>query len=111
VVYILDDSGVPDYQDGTKFEKVCVVDDSELTILSSEEEYVQELASAQTELTKMLEIARHLSAEFPLVRIDLYNVKGQIYFSEFTFIPTGGLMQLSPEAMDAWGKMLNMEGL
>lgn len=38
----------------------------------------------------MVEIARELSKPFPFVRIDLYNVNGKVFFSEYTFIPTGG---------------------
>lgn len=36
-------------------------------------------------LGKMLEIASRLSAGIPIVRIDLYNVNGKIYFGEMTF--------------------------
>lgn len=36
-------------------------------------------------LDKMLEIASKLSAGIPIVRIDLYNVNGKIYFGEMTF--------------------------
>ena len=34
---------------------------------------------------KMIEIAEKLSGDFPHVRVDLYNVKGQIIFGELTF--------------------------
>lgn len=36
---------------------------------------------------KMLEIASELSKGYPFLRIDLYNVKGRIYFGEITFYP------------------------
>lgn len=36
-------------------------------------------------LDKMLEIASKLSVGIPIVRIDLYNVNGKIYFGEMTF--------------------------
>lgn len=56
---------------------------------------------------KMVEIARVLSRPFPFVRIDLYNIEGKIYFSEFTFIPTGGNLKLVPaHYIDDWGRML-----
>jgi hypothetical protein len=42
------------------------------------------------ELSKMLEIAQILSKPFEFVRIDLYLAKDGIYFSEFTFTPSGG---------------------
>lgn len=44
-------------------------------------------------LSEMLQIARELSRGFPFVRIDLYEVGARIYFSEFTFLPAGGIMR------------------
>lgn len=58
---------------------------------------------------KMVELAEELSSEFPFVRVDLYNVDGVIYFSELTFIPTGGNMKLKPESvLDEWGSWLHI---
>ena len=58
---------------------------------------------------KMIEISRKLSKEFPFVRVDLYNIDGAIYFSELTFIPTGGMMKLKPEKyIDEWGEWLEI---
>lgn len=54
-------------------------------------------------------LARVLSYDFPFVRVDLYENNGKIYFSEFTFIPTGGFMHLTPSEIDfEWGKMLKI---
>lgn len=39
---------------------------------------------------RMFEIARMLSKGIPFVRVDLYNVKGKIYFGELTFFPASG---------------------
>lgn len=39
---------------------------------------------------KMIEIAKELSKGIPLLRVDLYNVNGKIYFGEMTFYPDGG---------------------
>lgn len=39
---------------------------------------------------KMIEAARALSREFEFVRIDLYEVNGEIFFGEFTFSPSAG---------------------
>lgn len=59
---------------------------------------------------KMKEIARVLSQEFPFVRVDLYNIDGDIYISEMTFIPTGGFMRLTPDGTaDEWGSWLEIE--
>ncbi len=42
-------------------------------------------------LNKMLEIAKKLSADFPFVRVDLYEVNRRIYFGELTFSPACGV--------------------
>jgi hypothetical protein len=49
---------------------------------------------------KMVEIAEKLSADFPEVRVDLYNVDGVIYFGEMTFYDGSGYMQFSPDSFD-----------
>lgn len=41
---------------------------------------------------EMLSVAKQLSAEFPILRVDLYNIDGQIYFGELTFTSQGGMM-------------------
>ena len=57
----------------------------------------------------MKDIARELSKPFPFVRVDLYNIDGEIKFSELTFIPTGGNMKLKPEkTIDEWGEWLKL---
>jgi len=43
-----------------------------------------------TGLETMVEIASELSKGFPQVRVDLYNVNGQIYFGEMTFTSHNG---------------------
>lgn len=40
----------------------------------------------------MLEVAERLSKPFPVVRCDLYNLNGKIYFGEMTFTSYGGIM-------------------
>lgn len=49
---------------------------------------------------QMLDLAEHLSEDFPHVRVDLYNVNGQIYFGELTFYDGSGYMQYSPDSFD-----------
>lgn len=58
---------------------------------------------------ELVGIAKKLATPFPFVRIDLYDVNGKVYISEFTFIPTGGNMQLEPEHyIDDWGGALQL---
>lgn len=41
-------------------------------------------------LDEMFNLAEKLSKPFPYVRVDFYNVKGKIYFGEFTFFNASG---------------------
>ena len=50
-------------------------------------------------LEKMMEIARILSKDFPLVRVDFYEVNGKVYVGELTFIP-GMFLKFKPQAWD-----------
>lgn len=38
--------------------------------------------------------------ESPFIRIDLYSIKGHVYFSEFTFYPNGGCIPFEPKEWD-----------
>ncbi len=49
---------------------------------------------------EMLEVARKLSANIPHVRVDLYNVNGNIYFGEMTFFHWSGMAPFEPEEWD-----------
>ena len=42
-------------------------------------------------LEKMIEIAEKIAQGFPQVRVDLYNVNGNIYFGEMTFFAFSGM--------------------
>lgn len=53
-------------------------------------------------LKEMIRIAQELSIGIPQVRVDLYNVKGQIYFGEMTFFHWGGKKPFKPEKWDQW---------
>lgn len=48
----------------------------------------------------MMDVARKLSADFPFVRVDLYNIDGKIYFGELTFYPWTGYVQFTPDEFD-----------
>lgn len=49
---------------------------------------------------KMLDIAKCLSSDIPFVRVDLYEINGQPYFSEMTFFPGGGMTPFKPQEWD-----------
>ena len=51
-------------------------------------------------LDEMLALAAKLSVGFGYVRLDFYNVKGRVYFGEFTFTPAAGIITYDPECWD-----------
>lgn len=55
------------------------------------------------QLSEMLQIAATLSKDIPFARIDLYNVRQRVYFSEITLYPASGLTAFVP---DKWDKIL-----
>lgn len=48
----------------------------------------------------MRQVAETLSLGFPFVRVDLYYIRGQVYFGELTFYPWSGYVQFSPDQFD-----------
>lgn len=48
----------------------------------------------------MKTVAIALSADFPHVRVDLYEVDGRVYFSELTFYNGSGMSRLLPKAFE-----------
>lgn len=51
-------------------------------------------------LDEMLEVAATLSKGLPHLRVDLYNIKGKIYFGEMTFFHWSGIVPFEPEEWD-----------
>lgn len=51
-------------------------------------------------LPEMLEMARKLSKPFPHARVDLYCVKGKLWFGEITFFPATGMQPFEPHEYD-----------
>ena len=52
-------------------------------------------------LDEMIEIAQELSRGIPFVRIDLFEVNDEVFFSEFTLCPASGYMPFVPKRYDA----------
>lgn len=60
---------------------------------------------------EMTEVAQKIAKNIrtPFVRIDLYDIKGKIYFSEATFYPNAGMLPFTPEEWDEkLGSMLDL---
>ncbi len=49
---------------------------------------------------EMLAMAEKLAEPFPFVRVDLYSIRGKIYFSEMTFTPAKGTLILDDDQAD-----------
>ena len=57
-------------------------------------------------IDSMLTMAKRLSVDFDYIRVDLYSIRGEIYFSEFTpFHQGGGAKVLPAEWDERLGKM------
>lgn len=60
-------------------------------------------------MDKMFELASVMSKGIPFVRMDFYNVDGQIYFGEYTFFPASGYDQNRlPEADMYFGDKIKL---
>lgn len=71
-----------------------------------------EILSRPKNLDKMLEIAAKLSQEFPILRVDLYNIDGRIFFGELTFTSLGGMMNFfTPEFLNMMGREADITGV
>lgn len=69
--------------------------------LSCEEGTPRPCMPKPTNLDEMIVAAAKLSTGFGFARVDLYNVKGRVYFGELTFTPAGGHLKFSPDDWDA----------
>lgn len=56
----------------------------------------KELERKPQNFKKMIELAEILSEGFKFVRVDLYEVDGNIYFGEMTFTPQSGIGEWNP---------------
>ena len=64
-------------------------------------------------LNKMFELAEILAmnSEAPYIRVDMYNVQGQIYFGELTLYPMSGFdLDRLPETDKLFGDMVDLKG-
>lgn len=59
-------------------------------------------------LDEMLEISRILSKGFKYVRVDLYNIDGQLKFGEMTFTPVSGFSKWSEDIQNLYGSWIKL---
>ena len=55
---------------------------------------------APKNLKEMINVAKKLSEDFDYVRVDLYNIDGEIYFGELTFCDAGGFEKFTNKKWD-----------
>lgn len=61
---------------------------------------------------QMLEVAEKLAEKFPVVRVDLYNLNGKLYFGEMTFTSYGAIMDFySDEFLKLAGSMIDLSNV
>lgn len=63
------------------------------------ERYNYDLIDKPSNFEEMIKVASKLSKPFPHVRVDLYNIGGNIYFGEITFYHGGGVNNIEPQEM------------
>jgi len=60
-------------------------------------------------LDRMIEVAKKLSWGFPVLRVDLYEVNGHVYFGELTFTSQSGCMDyFSKEYLNEAGNLIRL---
>jgi len=58
---------------------------------------------------KMCRVAERLAEGFPHVRVDLYEISGEVKFGEMTFYSAGGYIQFLPDSFDiTMGEKFNL---
>ena len=61
---------------------------------------------------KMVEFARIFSKDIPHLRVDFYDINGEIYFGELTFFTSAGYLKLDPEEWDLkLGEMMDISDM
>lgn len=63
-------------------------------------------------LEYMLNVAEKLSAGFPELRVDLYNINGKVYFGELTFTSQGGINSFyTQDFLDYAGSLFSVDSI
>lgn len=85
--------------------------DTEWNLLELKQNYPNSKRPMQApvKLNSMLEVAEQLSKGFPFLRVDLFTVDDDIYFSEFTFYSDAGFEPFNPKCWDIkLGNMIDL---
>ncbi len=83
----------------------------EFSVFTSEYRHGK-LLPKPSNLDEMLSVAAQLSKEFPILRVDMYNIDGRIYFGELTFTSQGGMMDFyTQEFLDMLGEKADISSI
>lgn len=71
--------------------------------------FAEDVPTKPLNFEKMRELASTLSASYPHLRVDFYEVNGKVYFGELTFYSASGYGKFTPDEWDEiWGKQLRL---
>ena len=73
---------------------------NQLPYFRGDEERMLKAPDKPKNFGQMINIAKKLSSDFPHVRVDLYNIRGNIIFGELTFFDGSGYQTYEPDEFD-----------
>lgn len=76
--------------------------DTDWNVLPFERHYMKSSVAIEKpqNLRKMIALSEKLSEGIRFVRVDLYEINGQVYFGEMTFYPGSGMEEFRPDEWD-----------
>lgn len=87
------------------------LDWNQMDVLNNKEDLLkeEEIPLQPRNFEEMIKIAGKLSTDIPFVRVDLYNVKGKIFFGEMTYTPTAGMAKYyKPDFLKRMGSLIEL---
>lgn len=89
----------------------CIYDEQgQITDISLNKQSNQKPLPEIKNYQKMVDLALQLSLPFDYVRVDLYNLDGNIYFGELTFAHGSGFRKFTPQKYDReWGDLWHLD--
>ena len=65
-----------------------------------DDEFASQVPTRPSSFESMFQIAKKLCEGYPFVRVDLYEINNQVFFSELTFYPSSGMHPIEPLEWD-----------
>lgn len=84
--------------------------DNKFNLLNVRNGFEQTEITLPDNISEMAKLAEKLAGDFPLARIDFYNIDGRIIFGEITFYPGSGFEKFIPDTFDyTLGKCFSLD--